>query len=213
MRHTKVFVADADSTDGTPGLALGFSDRLQVEVIAGGMPSVGRNAGARRAESQYVLFLDADVVLSDRTLVRRAVQSAKSRCLHCVTVSIACEGGRWSDRLLYTANNAVQRISSWVMPFGTGMFLLCDLKRFEQLGGFAEDALFAEDFFFTRQISPLRFAVIRGELFTSNRRFRKTGRFRMVWLFFWTMLNCRNRAHFARDHGYWGAKPETVEQA
>ena len=203
MRHTKVFVADAASTDDTVAVTRSFHDRLSIHVIDGGMPSVGRNAGARLADSQYLLFLDADVVLPDRTMVRRAVASARSRCLHCLTVSIACHEGRWSDRLLYRGNNVVQRLSSWVMPFGTGMFLLCHRARFQELGGFAEDALFAEDFLFTRQISPLRFAVLRGELETSNRRFRKTGRLRMVWLFLWTMLNSGNRAHFQRDHGYW----------
>src|SRR5215472_14773097 len=41
MRSTKVFVADAGSTDGTQELALSFADRLNIEVIPGGLPSVG----------------------------------------------------------------------------------------------------------------------------------------------------------------------------
>src|ERR1041384_8192360 len=60
MKSTKVFLADAGSTDGTQELALGFADRLEIEVIPGGLPSVGRNAGARRATTPYVLFIDAD---------------------------------------------------------------------------------------------------------------------------------------------------------
>src|SRR5690242_4693718 len=56
MRSTKVFLADAGSTDGTQELALSFADRLDIEVIPGGLPSVGRNAGARRATTHYVLF-------------------------------------------------------------------------------------------------------------------------------------------------------------
>ena len=46
MRSTKVLVADANSTDGTPDIVMGFRDRLNVTVIRGGMPSVGRNQGA-----------------------------------------------------------------------------------------------------------------------------------------------------------------------
>src|SRR5262245_39414952 len=42
IRSTKVFLADAGSTDGTRELAMSFADRLNIEVIPGGLPSVGR---------------------------------------------------------------------------------------------------------------------------------------------------------------------------
>ena len=72
MSSTRVLVADANSTDGTPEIVLSFRDRLNVSVIRGGMPSVGRNQGAAQAETPYVLFLDADIELADPSLVRRA---------------------------------------------------------------------------------------------------------------------------------------------
>src|ERR1700744_1375672 len=72
MKSTKVFLADAGSTDGTQDLAMSFADRLNIEVIPGGLPSVGRNAGAKLADTRYVLFLDADVVMTERTMLRRA---------------------------------------------------------------------------------------------------------------------------------------------
>src|SRR3981189_1856481 len=65
MSSTRVLVADAGSTDGTVEVALSFRDRLAVEVVPGGLPSVGRNAGARLAATRYVLFLDADVELPE----------------------------------------------------------------------------------------------------------------------------------------------------
>lgn len=207
LRSTKVFVADAASTDETVALALSFRPQLDVEVIAGGMPSVGRNRGAAAGDAEFVLFLDADVELHDVTLVRRAVEYMRCRRLHCVTVDIECKGGRPSDRLLYRANNRMQRLSQWFLPFGTGMFLLFEAKRFRELGGFSEDALFAEDYLLTKQVSPLRFAVLNGEVWTSNRRFQRTGRMRMVGLFFWTLLNSGNLRHFQRDHGYWKPAP------
>jgi glycosyltransferase involved in cell wall biosynthesis len=203
LAETRIIVADAASTDGTQAIVESFSDRLNVQVIEGGIPSVGRNRGARAADTEFVLFLDADVELRDTTLLRRAVQRMRSRRLHCLTVDIACKDGNWADRLLYRGNSRMQRISSWVMPFGTGMFLLFDRKRFAELDGFDEDALFAEDFLLTKQVSPLRFCVLNGEIYTSNRRFQRTGHFRMVFLFFWTIFNSRNKRHFERDHGYW----------
>ncbi len=73
MSSTRVLVADANSTDGTREIALSFRDRLNVSVIRGGMPSVGRNLGAAQAESDYVLFLDADIELAHASVVRRAM--------------------------------------------------------------------------------------------------------------------------------------------
>ena len=203
MRSTKVFVADAASTDDTAALALAFRPALDVEVIPGGMPAVGRNRGAEAGQAEFLLFLDADIELADPTLIRRAITAARRRRLQCVTVDIQCKEGRWSDRFLYRANNRMQRLSQWFLPFGTGMFLLFQRDRFQALGGFSEDALFAEDYLLTKQISPLRFGVLDGEVLTSNRRFQRTGRLRMVALFFWTLLNSNNRRHFQRDHGYW----------
>jgi len=203
MRMTKVFVADAASTDATVSEAMRFADRLNIEIIPGGLPAAGRNSGARMSSSQYILFLDADVELRDTTLIRRAVTTMGQRRLHCATVSIACSDGSMIDNLLYRCNNVIQRLSSWAKPFGTGMFLLFDRRRFEQLGGFSEGALFAEDYLLTKRVSILRFSVLRGEVFTSNRRFRKVGHWRMVSLFFKTMINTWNTEHFEKDHGYW----------
>ena len=209
LARTKVFVADAASTDSTREIARSFRGALDVEVIDGGIPSVGRNRGAIRSDSEFVLFLDADVELRNPATLRRALLRMRSQRLHCMTVDIACADGTWIDRLLYRGNSAMQRLSSWVMPFGTGMFLLFDRARFHELD---ESALFAEDFLLTKQISPLRFAVLNAEVHTSNRRFRRTGHRRMIFLFFWTMLNSRNTRHFQRDHGYWKDIPVPAEQ-
>src|SRR5260221_11119594 len=77
MSNTRVLVADANSADGTPEIVMSFRDRLNVSVIRGGMPSVGRNRGAALAESQYVLFLYADIALADTTLLRRCMERAQ----------------------------------------------------------------------------------------------------------------------------------------
>src|SRR5271165_6712877 len=84
MLSTRLLVADANSTDGTPDIVMSFRDRLNVSVIRGGMPSVGRNLGAAQAESDYVLFLDADIELAHVSVLRRAVELAKRKQLHCV---------------------------------------------------------------------------------------------------------------------------------
>src|SRR5260370_38372153 len=58
IRETVVYVADAQSTDGTPDLALGFRDRIDVRVIPGGLPPAGRKAEARLAPTPTALFIE-----------------------------------------------------------------------------------------------------------------------------------------------------------
>jgi len=203
LRHTKVFVADAGSTDGTVPLALAMRDRLDISVVPGGLPSVGRNAGARLADTPYVLFVDADVVLHDCTLLRRALEKMRRRQLHCLTTNIWCSDGGWRDHLLYAGNNLFQYAGAWVKPFATGMFMLFDKATFDQFGGFNENALYAEDYLLSKRVSPRRFGIVRGKIHTTNRRFRQMGHARIVTMFLRTALNSWNESYFLRDHGYW----------
>jgi glycosyltransferase involved in cell wall biosynthesis len=203
MAQTRVIVADAGSTDGTVEVALSFCDRLNVEVIPGGLPSVGRNAGARLATTRFVLFLDADVELPEPTLLRRALWKMTRRDLHLATTNIACRHGGFLDDALYAGNNLVQRMSSFVIPFATGMFMLFDREAFWRLGGFNERALFAEDYLLSKGVERLRFRIVRGKVLTTNRRFKKLGHARMVWMFFKTMLHSWDEGYFLEDQGYW----------
>src|ERR1700758_1217836 len=126
MSSTRVLVADANSTDGTPDIVLSFRDRLNVAVIHGGMPSGGSQQGAALAETQYVLFLDADIELAHPSVVRRAVEAAQRKQLHCVTTNIVCRDGNWLDKMLYASNDLFQYLSRLHRPFATGMFMLFD---------------------------------------------------------------------------------------
>jgi glycosyltransferase involved in cell wall biosynthesis len=206
MPSTKVLVADAGSTDGTQNLALSFRDRLNVEVIPGGLPSVGRNAGARASQTPYVLFIDADMELKDSTLLRRAMKLAERRKLHCVTTNIWCSNGSLRDQILYIGNNLAQYGSMLVRPFSTGMFMLFHRQTFERLGGFHEGALYAEDYLLSKKVANWRFGIVRGRIHTTNRRFRNMGHFKIVSMFLKTMFNTWNENYFLRDHGYWRQK-------
>ncbi len=200
---TRILLADAGSTDGTVEAALGFRDRLTIEVVPGGLPSVGRNAGAKLATTRYVLFMDADVEMADETLLRRAMAAMRRRDLELATVSIGCRQGGFFDDLLYAGNNVMQYIGSRSKPFATGMFMLFEREAFWRLGGFNERALFAEDYLLSKKVSRLRFRIVRGRVLTTNRRFRKLGHLRMIWMFFKTMLHTWDEAYFLEDQGYW----------
>jgi len=208
QRSTKVFIADAGSTDGTQDIGVAFSRMLDLEVIAGGLPSVGRNAGARLATGPYVLFIDADMEFRENTLIARAVECMRTRQLHCVTTNIWCSSGTALDQALYLGNNIVQWLSRYFSPFATGMFMLFDVSRFRELGGFHEQALFAEDYLLSKKVSGRRFTVISGGAYTTNRRFKKMGHFKMIAMFLRTALNSGNEQYFLRQEhqAYWNSE-------
>jgi len=203
MRNTRVLVADAYSTDGTPEVVNGFRASLDVCVILGGLPSVGRNTGAAFADTPYVLFLDADVEVASPSLIRRAVDLAEKKKLHCVTTNIICREGSFGDKLLYVGNNMFQYLSLLHRPFSTGMFMLFDRQRFNELGGFDARIHFAEDYHLSKQVKRSRFGIVRGGVYTTNRRLQKMGHARVARLFLATAFNFWNRKFFLRDHKYW----------
>jgi glycosyltransferase involved in cell wall biosynthesis len=205
MSSIRVLVADANSTDSTREVVLGFRDRLNVSVIRGGMPSVGRNLGAAAADSDFVLFLDADIELASNSLIRQTVELAQRKHLHCVTTNIICRDGNWIDKIFYAGNDFFQYLSQLHHPFATGMFMLFDLKQFRKLGGFHEQVAFAEDYLLSQQVERKRFGIVRGGVYTTNRRFKKMGHLRVGWLFLKTAMNYWNESYFLRDHKYWQA--------
>src|ERR1700745_2987904 len=162
MSSTRVLVADANSTDGTPEIVLGFRDRLNVSVIPGGMPAVGRNRGAALADSKFVLFLDADIEMAHASVIRRAVELAQQKQLHCVTTNIVCRDGSWFDKAMYAGNDFFQYLSRLHKPFATGMFMLFDRAKFHELGGFHEGARFGEDYLLSQRVARGRFGIVRG---------------------------------------------------
>jgi glycosyltransferase involved in cell wall biosynthesis len=213
MSSTRVLVADANSTDGTPEIVMSFRDRLKVSVIRGGMPSVGRNQGAAQTDTPYILFLDADIELADRSLVRKCVEKAQAKELHCVTTNIVCHEGTGLDKLFYAGLDFFQYLSYLHRPFATGMCMLFERKKFWELGGFHEQILFAEDYRLSQQVERKRFAIVRGGVYTTNRRFKKIGHLRAGWLFLWTAMNFWNEKHFLRDHKYWAHEADSVPHA
>jgi glycosyltransferase involved in cell wall biosynthesis len=203
ISNTKVFLADAHSSDGTQQIASGYREWLDIEVIPGGLPSVGRNNGARRACSPYLLFIDADIELGDATLIRRSMEVMKEKDLHCLTTNISCPTGTFWDRALYAGNNVMQQFSRLYRPFSTGMYMVFEKACFDRLGGFHEQALYAEDYLLSQKVERKRFGIVRGCVHTTNRRFQKMGHVKLTRLFLNTALHTWNENYFLRDHKYW----------
>ncbi len=170
----EVIVADARSNDRTCEIASEQGARL----VAGGLPSVGRNAGARAATGEMLLFLDADVVLPDTDFLRRALAEFDRRKLDVATALVTPLSERTIDRILHEFYNvytfAVQKFS----PHMPGFFIFVRRRVHEEIGGFDETLDFAEDHEYARRASKVgKFGFLgAARIQVSTRRLDRDGR-------------------------------------
>lgn len=205
IEQTKIYLADARSTDQTRIVAENYAQELNLNltIIPGGLPAVGRNNGAKLAKTPYVLFLDADITFTHLTAIKQALDTISNRKLIMVSSNPVYRGPiDWMAWILLKVNKYATLFLAKTHPFAIGGFTLVDRGNFLALGGYDEKATQAEDWLLSKQVAPTRFKII-PDLFTQdNRRFKRYGYFNMVKLIIRNWLNRNNTDYFYKDAGY-----------
>ena len=136
-----IIVADAGSIDQTVQIAKEHGCR----VVEGGLPGPGRNAGAKAADTDIVLFLDADVVLKKKTLLEDAVQEFEEKKYDIATADVKpLEGGSY-DEFAHDMYNKYVRLWGDKHAHAPGFFLMVRKSLHDRIGGFDETVVFCED--------------------------------------------------------------------
>jgi glycosyltransferase involved in cell wall biosynthesis len=185
----EVIVADAASTDRTRELAMSHG----CAVVPGGMPAVGRNAGALAATGDWIVFLDSDVFVEpefleslERQIRTRRLQSGTvyniprytpgDKGYHALSV-------RLFDGLVYLLHNVGLELSSLIRyPYATGTCMFISRELFSRIGGFDERvAAFEDSELASRAARVARYGVVkRPVVHISTRRFDKHNR--LLWV-------------------------------
>lgn len=162
----EVVVADDASTDRTAAIAREHGAR--VVAVANRQIAATRNAGAKVAVGDMLVFVDADSVVTPE-LVRAAVAAMRAG---------AAGGGcpvRFDGRipvygrLLMTVLMPVYRL----VGLASGSFLFCARRAFEAAGRFDESLFAAEEAAMSRALHRQgRFVVLRESVTTSGRKLR-----------------------------------------
>jgi glycosyltransferase involved in cell wall biosynthesis len=202
----KIIIADAKSTDNTRLVAStnAFELGLNLEIIDGGLPAVGRNAGAKLATTPYILFLDADVTFSHRQVIVQAVNELAFMDYQMVGTTPVYKG-EFDIRasIMFGLNKYVTWFLSKTEPFAIGGFTMVNRQVFNYLGGYDEKAKQSEDWLLSKKISPKKFKLIPELVTQDNRRFKRYGYFSMVKLLYNNWKNRNNTKYFYEDQGYW----------
>jgi glycosyltransferase involved in cell wall biosynthesis len=202
----KIIIADAKSTDNTRTLAEvnGFELGLNLKVIDGGLPAVGRNAGAKLATTHYILFLDADVTFTHRYAIKEALDEMVNGKYEMLGTTPVYKG-EFDIRasIMFGLNKYVTWFLSKTEPFAIGGFTMVNRQVFNSLGGYDEKAKQSEDWLLSKKISPKKFKLIPELITQDNRRFKRYGYFSMVKLLYNNWRNRNNTKYFYEDQGYW----------
>ncbi|MBI9106321.1 MAG: glycosyltransferase [Spirochaetales bacterium] len=173
----EVIVADAKSSDSTREIALNFG----AKVVDGGMPGAGRNAGARAAEGDLFIFLDADVIIPPHFMTNLHAEM-QERYIDVATCSIKPLSDIQLDRIIHKLINLTILANLRVDPKAFGFCIFITRRLFERIGGFDETIKVAEDNDLVKRASefrPLRY-LNKTFLHVSVRRFEKEGRLHYV---------------------------------
>lgn len=189
----EIIISDGRSQDRTLEIAKKYSDKVVVyegkerQTIGG-----GRNLGAKKAEGEYLLFLDADVSIPDiNSFLQSLVEEFQKNNLVAATVrlKVSKEEETISDKIFSAlAINWIHIFYNNIVKIGSssGEFQFIRKESFEKVGGFDERLVAAEDFdMFMRlaKIGKTRM-INRLTVYHTGRRFHKVGWPRILWTWF-----------------------------
>lgn len=162
----EIVVADDASTDDTAAIALTTGAR--VVRVAHRHIAATRNAGARAATGDVLIFVDADTRIPPDTI---------SQVRHALATG-AIGGGAvvrfdgpvaWHFRLL----TRVTVLGSRLTRLAFGCFIFCTRTAFVDTGGFDETIYASEEIAFSRALKRYgRFVILPAEVLTSGRKLR-----------------------------------------
>jgi len=141
--QVELIVVDNGSTDGTQGIATRAAD---VVVYKGPERSAQRNYGASLAKSQYLLFVDSDMVLEPQVLSDCIAKVGHARAPAVIVPEVSVGRGFWAacralERTCYVGDDLVEAARFFPR------------KIFEEEGGFDESLTGPEDWDLTIRIA------------------------------------------------------------
>jgi glycosyltransferase involved in cell wall biosynthesis len=193
----EIIVADNNSNDLTRQLA----EAAGARVVTGGLPAVGRNAGAAAAKGEVFLFLDADVILPDPKFIEDASAEFKRRKLGVATCKIEPLSDKKIDRYMHEGFNYFMWVMSAIKPHAPGFCIFVRRDVHEQIKGFNEAILLAEDHDYVERAGKIaKFRVLKSHRIpVSVRRLDKDGRFKTLLKYLAAEIHLRTKGAIKSD--------------
>jgi glycosyltransferase involved in cell wall biosynthesis len=162
-------VVDNNSTDRTAELARAAGATVVFEPV--NQISRARNAGARIAQGDWFLFVDADSHLHPATLAELLYRARQGRIAGGGSL-IALDDGPAVGQFLMEICNLLMRTLLWA----AGSFVFCRADAFRDIGGFSTKLYAAEEIQFSQDLKRwgdsrgLGFAILHVQRHVSSGR-------------------------------------------
>ena len=194
----EIIVVDDASSDATASIAR--QQGAQVIRVEHRQIAATRNAGARQAHGDILVFVDAD------TLVNAPALQSALRSVRAGAVGGGCfprfEG--WLPLWVRLWVPVLERMCRWLHFLPSGACLFCTRSAFEMAGGFNEDYYAAEDVAFVATLRRQgRFIIPAETVVTSGRKARAHSFLSLWWLFTRMMLRGPRGLRSRRGLEYW----------
>jgi len=178
-----IIVVDGGSSDNTVQIAKHFTHKV-FQIHERGI-SKAKNYGAKKAESDLLVFLDADVHLKADFVdkVSRTFNCSRTVAATCNVLPIQAKSSEFAFSRFY---NLLIRIVFRVKPHSQGKFFAVKQASFRRVNGFNEALPSLEDHDLAFRLSKLGKVVFISDLtvYEFPRRFRKLGLFKVVSTWF-----------------------------
>jgi len=197
----KIIIADAHSTDNTLNIIKSYTTLLNIEIIDGGLPAIGRNRGANIATTEYILFIDSDVRIYNKNMIMKTLSKINRENLDIISSKLNSK--LLITKVLYKITNILIWLSKFDKPFVVGMYMMFRKSKFDELGGFPEDVYHCEDYLLSKKVECDKFGIINYDVYTDDRRFKKMGIWKMIKYIWNNILNRNNYEYFKKDINYW----------
>ncbi len=179
-KNIEIIVADGGSKDRTREIAKKLADKVVIKRKKGA--AAGRNAGAKHASGEILLFVDADTLLEKRVL-EKIVTELLSRNAVCATCNVYSLGKKFSNFFaFFISSRIVELLAKLGIPRFYGFVIACRKNAFLKVGGFNEKLITCEDMDFTRKISKTGKCIFVKDAFafSSPRRLEKKGALKLA---------------------------------
>lgn len=189
----EIIISDGASTDRTVDICREYTDKVVVhdkphrQTIA-----EARNAGAAVARGDYLVFLDADVIVPDVNEFFRIADGAFGSIDRLVALTgkyrVLPEVSTAADKYVFTMLGLQFLLQNNVLRVGAagGEFQMITAEAFRSVGGFDEKLVAAEDMDLFRRLSRIGRTHFARQLtvYHSGRRAHSIGWPRLLWKWF-----------------------------
>lgn len=182
FKDFEVIVSDGGSEDKTRSIVQENGFKLVEGRKEKRHPSIQRNDGAKIAQGEILLFLDADTILPDDYFLEKTVESFQERKLGVAGFYMDFKSNKFFYKFYYCFYNSIAFLAQYFFPLAVGAGIIVKKVWHEKVKGFDEKIFIGEDHDYCKKIAKLdKFRIIKTtKIFFSIRRFEKEGPWKLL---------------------------------